>query len=151
MLRLVTLGASAVHGALRKIPVGRPFAGLIVLAQRRKPVGRQELVELLWDAGALRAERHSLSQLLYWLKASLPPDTLVTTETDVALTNAFDDFTDFLKAFRSRNYAEAVSLYGGGFLRDFPIISEAFEEWRTECAATAETAVVQAYRALIED
>jgi DNA-binding SARP family transcriptional activator/tetratricopeptide (TPR) repeat protein len=151
MVRVVTLGANDVYGALRKIPVGLPFAALSFLALQRQPVARDKLVELLWDAGVLRAERHSLSQLLYWLKSALPPGTLLTEGMQVGLPNVTDDFTEFFRAFRGKNYVEAVSLYRGAFLDRFPVISESFEEWRTECAAAAESAVVQAYRAIIED
>lgn len=73
MIRFITLGTTDVQGAILPVPAGRPLAALVFLSLQHEPVRRSELVDILWDVGVVRAERHSLSQLLYGLKRCLPP------------------------------------------------------------------------------
>src|SRR5687768_11228128 len=110
MIQLVTLGATT-QGAIRRVPPGRPLGTLIFLSLHRGKMSRQELAHLLWDAGSVRSERHSLSQLLYALRQCLPAHALVVDGDAVGIepTAVSVDYNEFFRAFGAKNYAEATS------------------------------------------
>src|SRR5688572_11471930 len=152
MINVLTLGVTLAQGATRALPPGRPLAALIFLALQRGKVTREEFAHLLWDAGSVRSERHSLSQLLYSIKQVLPRDALTVDGYCVGVepTSVTADYNEFFRAIGAKDFAAATSLYRGAFLSGFPIISEAFDEWRSERAAAAESTAVEAYRVLVD-
>jgi hypothetical protein len=123
-LRLVTLGVATAQGPIRPVPRGRPLGALIFLSLQPQYVDRQELADILWDAGSLRSERHSLSQLLYALRQCLPAHALVADANRVGIEPeaVSADYNDFFRAFGAKDYAAVTSIYRGGFLTGPPLL-----------------------------
>lgn len=132
--RLLTLGSAALVDA-----TGRPVAeqrrrlALLVLVASSGPRGisRDKVIALLSPESPTDSARHSLHQLLYYLRQQVGDDVFL--GTDPLRLNpqlvAFD-VTEFERAIGERAMEEAAALYHGPFLDGFHLAESAeFEEW----------------------
>lgn len=148
----------------------RKLALLAFLGLSRRPVGRDQLVEMFWGEQDERRARHSLSDALSELRGHLGTDALEARSVDVRLSSIAPlaiDTLEFTAACERRDFARAVALYGGEFLRGVVVEGSAsFEDWLTrerdrlaqlfaktckeECAALAAAGKFDACAALAE-
>lgn len=151
MILLRTLGKVELSGAEPQVTGTRALALFVYLSVASKPVLRDELTTILWDPGTIRNERHSLSQILYSLRRSLPPAAITTSMHAVELSQPHTtDYREFAEAANNGRSLDAVRLYGGRFMSGLPYVSEAFDDWRTEIDAWIEARVLHCFRSLIE-
>lgn len=125
MLRLRAFGGLALERD------GRPLAGpasqrrrlglLAYLAAADRAVPREKLIALLWPERDTERGRHSLSQLLYSLRADVGPDALIGGVDEVGLdrNRVGSDLADFAAALAGRDWEAAAALYRGPFLDGF--------------------------------
>jgi DNA-binding SARP family transcriptional activator len=117
-----------------------------------RPTGRSMLADLIWPSAGNKG-KHSLSQLLYGLRRSLPARTIIADASFVELNNASVrvDIIDFNNAMQFDQWATAIELYAGPFLDGIPYVSDELDDWRLERASSFESDVVFAYRILLEN
>jgi len=111
----------------------RRIALLAVLAvARRRPVGRDRLLGLLWPEHPADAARHTLSENLYVLRKELGDGVFVAVGDELALAPGVigTDVAAFEEALEERRLEDAVAAYGGPLLDGF-YVSDApeFERW----------------------
>ncbi|MFN8572172.1 MAG: BTAD domain-containing putative transcriptional regulator [Gemmatimonadaceae bacterium] len=136
--RLITLGRLTLLGPSgeEEVSIGRrlrKLAVLAVLALSRRPVSRDSLVEMFWPEEDGERARHSLSNALSELRRTLGARAINARDTHVSLDSELllsVDAVAFAEAVDGRDYAHALTLYGGGFLDNYYMEgSVAFEQW----------------------
>ncbi|MFL5386705.1 MAG: BTAD domain-containing putative transcriptional regulator [Longimicrobiaceae bacterium] len=111
----------------------RRIALLAILAiGRRRPVGRDRVIGLLWPEHPADAARHTLSESLYVLRRELGEGAFLAVGDELALAPEVvgTDVDDFEGALEEGRLEDAVAAYGGPFLDGF-YVSDApdFEHW----------------------
>ena len=140
MLRLRTFGGIALERDGRPLegPASqrRRLALLVYLAAAGdRPMPREKLIALLWPERDGERGRHSLSQLLYSLRADLGAGALVGGMDEVRLdpSRVGSDLTEFREAVAQRKWEVASELYRGPFLDGFFLHdAPGFEQWLEE-------------------
>ena len=136
--RLITLGRLALiaPGGEADESLGkrrRKLALLAVLALASRPYSRDVLADMFWGEENEERARHSLSDALSHLRRRLGRHAITSRQAEVALARDLAlsvDALDFLAAYKARDHARAVSLYGGPFLDGVYVdASRRFEEW----------------------
>jgi DNA-binding SARP family transcriptional activator len=111
----------------------RPLATLALLARSgERGCTRERLAGLLWPEADEHRARHSLSEILHTIRRGLGDAAVVQVGERLGLSRAFVsvDTDQFEAALRSREFEQAVGLYGGPFLDGFSISgSQPFDEW----------------------
>jgi DNA-binding SARP family transcriptional activator/predicted Zn-dependent protease/TolB-like protein len=106
---------------------------LAVLALARRPYSRDVLADMFWGEENEEKARHSLRDALSHLRRRLGRDAITSRQVEVALARDLAlsvDALDFVAAYKSRDHARAVALYGGPFLDGVYVsASRRFEEW----------------------
>lgn len=125
-LEIRTLGQASVNACGSSIrPAGaREFALLVYLASRAgELVTRHTAADLLWDSGTLAQRLHSLSQVIYKLRGSLPPGILIAERSAVGIASdsVWLDATELRSASRAGLLQLVTELYRGDFLDLFEI------------------------------
>jgi DNA-binding SARP family transcriptional activator/TolB-like protein len=137
VLHLNVLGAPVLLGpsgpVTGRAAYKRRIALLAILAAaRRRPVGRERLIGLLWPEHPADAARHNLSESLYVLRKELGDGAFVAVGDDLTLSpeTVATDVGAFEDALEERRLEDAVAAYGGPFLDGF-YVSDApdFEHW----------------------
>ncbi len=109
----------------------RRLALLALLATaRERGLTRDRLVSLLSPESSTDAARHSLHQLLYYLRQQVGEDAFVGTD-PLRLNPAIitSDVSEFEEAIERGEPAHAAAIYRGPFLDGFHLNLGAFEEW----------------------
>ena len=109
----------------------RRLALLALLASaRERGMTRDRLVSLLSPESSTDAARHSLHQLLYYLRQQVGDDVFVGSD-PLRLNPAIitSDVAEYEETIERGDLARAVSLYNGPFLDGFHLNLAAFEEW----------------------
>jgi DNA-binding SARP family transcriptional activator len=114
----------------------RRLAVLAILgAARRRPVGRERILRLLWPDSSASDARHSLAESLSIIRRDLRADPFVCVGDEVALdpSHLSCDLEQFTRALATGDTAEAAELYAGPFLDGF-LVKDApeFERWAEE-------------------
>lgn len=133
-LRLLTLGgASLVDSAGLVVAEQRRRLALLVLiaAGRGKGVSRDRLMSYLSPESTSESARHSLHQLIYYVRQQAGDDVLLGTDpmrlNPAVITSDGDAFDE---AMDRGDYESAVALYRGPFLDGFHLAdSSEFESW----------------------
>jgi DNA-binding SARP family transcriptional activator/TolB-like protein len=137
VLHLHVLGAPVLRGpsgpVTGRAAYKRRIALLAILAiARRRPVGRERLIGLLWPEHPAEAARHTLSESLYVLRKELGDGMFLAVGDDLALSPEVvsTDVAAFEEALEERRLEDAVAAYGGPFMDGF-YVSDApeFEHW----------------------
>ena len=91
---------------------------------------RDRLISLLSPESSTESARHSLHQLLYYLRQQLGDDAFLGTD-PLRLNPATVTFdvAEFEEAFERGELARAAAVYGGPFLDGFHLNLTTFEEW----------------------
>lgn len=123
----------------RSVPLRtrKQLALLLYLARRPgRPVGRDELIELLWSADAERPARHSLSQSASLINKSLHAEVIVTAGREqlvVAPGAVWLDVAEFERQVTDGRRAEALALWRGPLLEGTWVQrAPNFERWLHE-------------------
>ncbi len=97
--------------------------------ERRVP--RDRLLSVFWPERGEERARHSLSQVLYELRRALGDEWLEDAGDVVAVAaTVTSDVADFESSVQAARWAQALELYGGGFLEGLHLAStRPFEEW----------------------
>jgi DNA-binding SARP family transcriptional activator/TolB-like protein/Tfp pilus assembly protein PilF len=109
----------------------RRLALLALLASaRERGITRDRLISLLSPESSTESARHSLHQLLYYLRQQLGDDVFLGTD-PLRLNPAIitSDVAEFEEAIERGELARAVAAYGGPFLDGFHLNLSAFEDW----------------------
>jgi DNA-binding SARP family transcriptional activator/TolB-like protein/Tfp pilus assembly protein PilF len=109
----------------------RRLALLALLATaRERGMTRDRLVSLLSPESSTDAARHSLHQLLYYLRQQVGEGAFVGTD-PLRLNPAIitSDVSEFEEAIERGEPARAAAIYGGPFLDGFHLNLAEFEEW----------------------
>lgn len=137
--RLLTLGRLALTGAegdpaadaLRR--QRRKLSVLAFLALSRDAVPRATLAEMFWGEQPEERARHSLSEALSSLRKVLGPHAIAARGPEVKLAAGAPlvvDAREFAAAIRAERWAEALGLWGGGFLEGVHVgESRRLEAW----------------------
>jgi DNA-binding SARP family transcriptional activator len=114
-------------------------------------ISRSFLADLLWSTKSTQRARHSLSQLLYSLKAVLPIGCLHATSRDVTLNARLVnvDLTQFRDAVDGDDHQRVIQIYVGRFLDGAAYLTDEYDDWRLECAALLEAHANAACAALV--
>jgi TolB-like protein/DNA-binding SARP family transcriptional activator/Flp pilus assembly protein TadD len=151
--RLITLGRLALldaHG--REEPTlasrRRKLAVLAVLAEARRPLGRDTVIDMFWGERDEERARNSLSDALSHLRRVLGRAALPAYRDEIGLAHESRLAVDLLElrsAAARGDHARVVALYAGPFL-DGVHVDDAprFEDWRDRIRAEADTAFVRA-------
>ncbi|HEU0012815.1 MAG TPA: BTAD domain-containing putative transcriptional regulator [Longimicrobium sp.] len=111
----------------------RRIALLAILAvARRRPVGRERLIGLLWPEHPADAARHTLSESLYVLRKEMGDGAFVAAGDDLALSPEVvaTDVGAFEEALEEGRLEDAVAAYGGPFLDGFYVSdAQEFGHW----------------------
>jgi DNA-binding SARP family transcriptional activator/tetratricopeptide (TPR) repeat protein len=133
--------------------ISRHASGLLAYLGTRldKPVPRDLAASLLWETSNSKKGRHSLSQLIYNLKSQLPVGCLIVDSHHVMLKSqqVRSDYSTFAAAVRSGDHLRVLDTYVGSFLEKMPFLTDAYDDWRIDCAAAAEADAISACVALI--
>ena len=137
VLHLNVLGAPVLRGpsgpVTGRAAYRRRIALLAILAvARRRPVGRERLIGLLWPEHPADAARHTLSESLYVLRKELGEGVFVAGGDDLSLAPEVvaTDVAAFEDALEAGRLEDAVAAYGGPFLDGFYVAdAPEFEHW----------------------
>jgi DNA-binding SARP family transcriptional activator/TolB-like protein len=137
VLHLNVLGAPVLLGPSGPVSgraaYKRRIALLAILAvARRRPVGRERLIGLLWPENPADAARHTLSESLYVLRKELGENVFLAVGDDLTLSPEAiaTDVGAFGDALEERRLEDAVAAYGGPFLDGFYVAdAPEFEHW----------------------
>lgn len=112
----------------------RKLALLAYIALARRPVGRDQLVEMFWGEQDEKRARHSLSDALSELRGHLGADAIETRTSDLQIGVRAPlklDAREFVAACDAHDWPCAVSLYRGPFLNGVTVEhSSSFEDWK---------------------
>ncbi|MDR1116834.1 MAG: AAA family ATPase [Oscillospiraceae bacterium] len=129
-----------IDGAEMRVQQKKARALLFYLAEKNKPVSRNEIVELLWPRND-RTSRHNLSVLLGSLRQNAPG--LIVSDSSILRISpeAAIDAVEFtagysqIDLFGTDKIEALLSLYTGNFLDGFDLTdAEAFHIWKTTSA-----------------
>ena len=105
---------------------------LVYLACQGRPLGRDELAELLWPERTQQQARMNLRVALYRLRPQIDPYLLITRQNLALNPNAIVDLDarQFERYLAAGQLAMATALYRGDFLDGFYLDgSPSFEQW----------------------
>ena len=126
---------------------------LVYLACQDRPLGRDELAELLWPERTQEQARANLRVSLHRLRGQVEPY-LLTTRQQLALNPAAVvdlDARQFERHLAAGEFAAAVTLYRGDFLDGFYLDgSPAFEQWALLERERLRTLALAAYQQLVD-
>ena len=126
---------------------------LVYLACQDRPLGRDELAELLWPERTQEQARVNLRVTLYRLRGQVEPYLLITRQ-QLALNPAAVvdlDARQFERHLAAGEFAAAVALYRGDFLAGFYLDgSPAFEQWALLERERLRTLAIAAYQQLVD-
>ena len=137
-LRLLTLGRLALVGPVGEVDPSltkrrRKLALLAVLALARRPMSRDELIEMFWGGQPEDRARHSLSNTLSHLRRVLGRDAVPAhgAEVELAIGDRLSvDAAELAEAVAKKDDAQTIALYGGPFLAGVYVDgSPSFEQW----------------------
>lgn len=141
MLRLTTLGrlelARGAPPRLEPMPAQLKRLGLLAylcVAASRETQRRDAILALFWPEAGQDEARKALRQALYYLRRLLGPGVLVTVGDEtvgIEESRLWCDAVAFERALDEGRLAEALELYGGGFLEAvfLPEAAAELEEW----------------------
>ena len=159
MFFLRTLGGVSVDPG-DVVPTGAarqrmPLALLAILAASgRQGISRDRLAALLWPESDTQRARALVKQTCYALRRDLDAPELFLGAVQLRLNPAAiqSDLQQLLDALDKRDWARAVSAYGGRFLDGFYVNDAGeFERWAEETRTSLERRVSQALEALARD
>jgi DNA-binding SARP family transcriptional activator/TolB-like protein len=136
--RLITLGKlelSSSAGETFHVEEIRPrhLAVLTVLALANQPISRETLVEMFWGGETDERARHTLSNALSALRATLGPNAITARNDTVSIDESSRlevDALQFTSACEVRDDERAVARYGGAFLPGLHVPdAAAFDRW----------------------
>ncbi|MFN8464547.1 MAG: BTAD domain-containing putative transcriptional regulator [Caldilineaceae bacterium] len=126
---------------------------LVYLACQDRPLGRDELAELLWPERTQEQARVNLRGAIYRLRGQIEPYLLVSRQ-NLALNPNADidlDARQFERQLAAGELATAVALYRGDFLAGFYLDgSPAFEQWALLERERLRNLVLSAYGRLVD-
>src|SRR6185503_9770099 len=137
-LRLLTLGRLALVGPAGEVDPSltkrrRKLALLAVLALARRPMSRDELVEMFWGGQPEERARHSLSNTLSHLRRVLGREAVSAHGAVVELATEDRlsvDAIDLVEAAARKDDGQTIALYEGPFLAGVYVDgSPTFEQW----------------------
>ena len=137
-LRLVTLGRLGLLGTSGDADPSltkrrRKLALLAVLALAKRPMSRDELIEMFWGGQPEERARHSLSNTLSHLRRVLGRDAITAhgAEVELATTGRLAvDARELADAASAKDDKAVLALYGGPFLAGVYVDgSPSFEHW----------------------
>jgi serine/threonine protein kinase/DNA-binding SARP family transcriptional activator len=155
MIRIDTLGSTRVFVDESESPtlLSQPLrcALLIYMAVERKS-WREKILGVFWPEQDERGARHALSQNLYELRKLLGEDWLKAQGEELTVTeNVALDVHLFTQAVEREDYAAALKLYRGPFLRAGPLVNtRPFEEWVDQRVFKLRRAWIHAGQAHVE-
>ncbi|MFN8470291.1 MAG: BTAD domain-containing putative transcriptional regulator [Caldilineaceae bacterium] len=126
---------------------------LVYLALQDRPLGRDELAELLWPERTQAQARVNLRGAIYRLRGQLEPYLLISRQNLALNPNAGIDLDarQFERHLAAGELATAVALYRGDFLAGFYLDgSPAFEQWALLERERLRNLVLSAYARLID-
>ena len=135
MLQLHVLGNARITKADDEVVgIGKRGLGLLIYmaVEGLTTIARADATSLLWDGRTDGRTRHSLSQMMYGLRRSVPELHLVGSSTDISLDPPLP-LTDYEDLRRARAYFDLSVLQGSTSLQFAPnldIASTPFEAWR---------------------
>ena len=126
---------------------------LVYLACQDRPLGRDELAELLWPERTQEQARMNLRVALYRLRQQIDPYLLITRQNLALNPDAVVDLDarQFERHLAAGELAMATALYRGDFLGGFYLDgSPAFEQWALLERERLRTLAIGAYQQLID-
>jgi TolB-like protein/DNA-binding SARP family transcriptional activator/Tfp pilus assembly protein PilF len=157
--RLITLGRLALvdaHG--REEPTlasrRRKLAVLALIAEARRPLSRDTLIDIFWGERDEARARNSLSDALSHLRSVLGRAALPAYRGEIGLAEDAPltvDILDLMRAAAIGDHGRVVALYGGPFL-DGVHVDDAprFEDWRDRIRAQTDAAFASAAAAVCD-
>src|SRR4029079_1073789 len=137
MLRLSTFGGLVLHqdGRLHTGPAAQRRRLALLAGRdsgRRRGVGRDRLLGLLWAGSEPEAARHSLYQALHALRRSLGEDVLLGSSTlQLNPERISSDVSELLDAVEEGAHERVARLHRGPFLEGFRVEhTPEFDEWQ---------------------
>ena len=127
---------------------------LVYLACQDRPLGRDELAELLWPERTQEQSRMNLRGAIYRLRGQIEPYLLITRQNLALNPHATIDLDarQFERYLAAGQLAAAVALYRGDFLEGFYLDgSPAFEQWALLERERLRTLALSAYERLIDE
>jgi TolB-like protein/DNA-binding SARP family transcriptional activator len=157
--RLMTLGRLALvdaHG--REEPTlasrRRKLAVLAVIAEARRPLRRDTLIDIFWGERDEARARNSLSDALSHLRSVLGRAALPAYRDEVGLAEDSPltvDVVELLRAAAVGEHGRVVALYAGPFLEGVHVDNAPrFEDWRDRIRAQTDAAFVRAAAAVCD-
>ena len=126
---------------------------LVYLACQDRPLGRDELAELLWPERTQEQARVNLRVTLYRLRGQVEPYLLITRQQLALNPDAVVDLDarQFERHLAAGELAVATALYRGDFLAGFYLDgSPAFEQWALLERERLRTLAIAAYQQLVD-
>ena len=126
---------------------------LVYLACQNRPLGRDELAELLWPERTQEQARVNLRVTLYRLRGQVDPYLLITRQHLALNPDAVVDLDarQFERHLAAGEFAMATALYRGDFLGGFYLDgSPAFEQWALLERERLRTLAIAAYQQLVD-
>ena len=126
---------------------------LVYLACQDRPLGRDELAELLWPDRTQEQARMNLRGAIYRLRGQIDPYLLTSRQTLALRPNANIDLDarQFERHLAAGELAMATGLYRGDFLGSFYLDSSpAFEQWALLERERLRALAIGAYQQLVD-
>jgi TolB-like protein/Tfp pilus assembly protein PilF len=143
-------------GVALRLPTRKAEALLAMLAATPgQPYNRERLAALLWPESGTQQARGSLRQTLNLLRKAIGTPCVVAAGDDLRLDPAglHIDTLSFATAVAGADATalwSAVELYRGDFLDNLTLVSEPFEEWRTQQQEHWRERVIAAFGRLLD-
>ncbi len=156
MIEIRTLGRPTIRRdgtELSALAAHRHYLALLIYVAMEGPVGRDQLMGLLWPERDAERARHSLSQALYALRRELGEGCVQTVGERVAVTpgTCRVDARAAEESAKARSWERVTSLYDGPFLKGFSLPeAPAFEEWVSSTRTRLAQLAHQAFRSAIQ-
>jgi TolB-like protein/DNA-binding SARP family transcriptional activator/Flp pilus assembly protein TadD len=155
--RLITLGRLALvdaHGRAEPTLASRrrKLAVLAVIAEARRPLSRDTLIDMFWGERDEARARNSLSDALSHLRSVLGRAALPAYRDEIGLAEDCPltvDIVDMLRAAGVGDHRRVVALYAGPFLEGVHVDdAPRFEDWRDRIRTQTDAAFVRAAAAV---